>query len=86
MGGACALAIKAHALHREGRRLESHRELWVYKNRVARELGEWVRHAFMVADSMHKNEGMATREDVEDALREVERLVESVRKALGERG
>ncbi len=84
--GACALAIKAHALHREGRRLESHRELWVYKNRVARELGEWVRHAFMVADSMHKNEGMATREDVEDALREVERLVESVRKALGERG
>jgi len=29
---------------------------------------------------------MATREDVEDALREVERLVESVRKALGERG
>jgi len=55
LNGACALAIKAHALHREGRRLESRRELWVYKNRVAREFGEWVRHAFMVADSMHKN-------------------------------
>ena len=83
--GACALAIKAHALARKGVRLESHGELWVYKNEVARELGDWVRIAFKLADSMHKNfyEGLATREDVEDALREVEKLVESVRGALG---
>jgi len=78
--GACALAIKAHALARKGLRLESHRELWLYKNEVARELGEWVRTAFLKADSMHKNfyEGLATREDVEDSLREVEKLVSAI--------
>ena len=82
--GACALAIKAHALARRSRRLESHRDLWLYKNEVARELGEWVRSAFLKADSMHKNfyEGLATREDVEDALREVERLVSAIAKSV----
>ena len=33
--GDCALAIKAHAYARRGMRLESHRDLWVYKNEVA---------------------------------------------------
>ncbi len=82
--GACALAIKAHALARKGLRLESHRDLWIYKNEVARELGDWVRIAFKLADSMHKNfyEDLATREDVEDVLREVEKLVKSVAKIL----
>lgn len=82
--GACALAIKAYALATEGRRLESHAELWVYKDRVAGRLGGWVRVAFMLASSMHVNfyEGLATREDVEDALREVERLVKAVAEAL----
>jgi len=78
--GACALAIKAHALARKGLGLESHEELWLYKNEVARELGDWVRTAFLKADSMHKNsyEGLATREDVEDSLREVEKLVSAI--------
>jgi len=82
--GACALAIKAHSLVRRGRRLESHKDLWLYKNEVAKELGEWVRTAFLKADSMHKNfyEGLATREDVEDALREVERLVSAISKSV----
>jgi uncharacterized protein (UPF0332 family) len=70
--GACALAIKAHALARRGLRLESHRDLWTYKSEVARELGEWVKVAFREADSMRKNfyEGLATREDVEDTPHE----------------
>jgi len=78
--GACALAIKAHALARKGLKLESHEELWLYKNEVAGELGEWVRTAFLKADSTHKNfyEGLATREDVEDSLREVEKLVSTI--------
>jgi len=78
--GACALAIKAHALAKKSVKLESHRDLWVYKNEVARELGDWVRAAFLKADSMHKNfyEGLATREDVEDSLKEVEKLVSAV--------
>jgi len=85
--GACALAIKAHALAKRGLRLESHRDLWVYKNEVAKELGSWVRIVFKLADSMHRNfyEGLATREDVEDALREVERLVNAVDQALREK-
>jgi len=78
--GSCALAIKAYALAKEGRKLESHSELWVYKNYVAAELGEWVKVAFRQADSMHKNfyENQATKEDVEDVLKEVERLVKTV--------
>jgi len=58
-------------------RLESHRELWLYKNEVARGLGDWVRTAFLKADSMYKNfyEGLATREDVEGSLRDIEKLV-----------
>ncbi len=82
--GACALAIKAYVLARYGKRIESHRELWVYKNEVAKELGEWVRIVFKLADSMHRNfyEGLATKEDVEDVLREVQKLVEAVVSAL----
>ena len=37
--GACALAFKAHALAKKSRRIESHAELWIYKDEVARELG-----------------------------------------------
>lgn len=82
--GACALAIKAHALAKKGIKLESHRDLWIYKNEVARELGEWVRTVFRQADSMHKNfyENLATREDVEDVLKEVEKLVTALSKTL----
>jgi hypothetical protein len=44
-----------------------------------------VRTAFKLADSMHKNyyENLATREDVEDALGEVRRLVDAVAGTLG---
>jgi len=83
--GACALAIKAHALAKKELRLESHEDLWAYKNEVAEELGSWVRTAFKLADSMHKNyyENLATKEDVEDALGEVRRLVGAVAGTLG---
>ncbi|MEM2693906.1 MAG: PaREP1 family protein [Nitrososphaerota archaeon] len=86
--GACALAVKAHAMARKGLRLESHADLWAYKNEVALELGSWVRTAFKLAGSMHVNfyEGLATREDVEDALGEVRRLVEEVAKSLSLEG
>ena len=50
--GLIALAIKAHAIARKGLRLESHRDLWVYKNEVARELGDRIRSVFRQADSM----------------------------------
>ncbi len=83
--GAVTLAIKAHALAREGRRLRTHADLWVYKNRVAEELGDWVRHCFRDANAMHQNfyEGTATKEDVEDALECAEKLVKAIREKLG---
>jgi len=82
--GACALTIKAHALMEKGKKLESHRELWVYKNEVAEELGDWVRIAFKLADSMHRSfyENLATREDIGDSLSEVSRLIQEVRKKI----
>jgi len=82
--GACASAIKAYALAKDGIKIESHKDLWTYKNRVARELGEWIRIVFKLADSMHKNfyENLATEEDVRDVLKEVEKLVAEISKVL----
>jgi len=82
--GACALAIKAHAAARKGLVLKSHADLWLYKDEVANELGELIRGAFLMADSMHKNfyEGLATAKDVAVALGEVEKLVKAIREVL----
>ena len=82
--GAAALAIKAHTLAREGKRLTSHGGLWEHKENVAAELGEWVRDVWAHATSMHVNfyEGWATEADVREALRQVERLVRAVRTAI----
>lgn len=85
--GAAALAIKAYAAWREGKRLASHGELWRYKDVVAAELGEWVRDAWNAGNAMHVNfyEGWATREQVVSALKKVSRLVEELtRRVLGE--
>ncbi len=81
---ACALAVKAHALAKKRVRIASRKELWIYRNEVAKELGDWIRSVFRQADSMHKNlyEGLATREDVEDTLREVEKLVKAVKESI----
>lgn len=84
--GAAALAVKAYAEWREGRRLRSHGELWEYKGRMERELGRWVYDAWMAATGMHVcfYEGWCTREDVEEACGRVERLVEAVaRRVMG---
>jgi len=78
--GATALAIKAYAEWREGKRLTSHGELWKYKNKVAKELGNWVRRVFREANSLHTcfYKAWCTREDVEDVLGKVEKLVGEV--------
>ena len=82
--GSCALAIKAHALAKKGITLKSHRELWIYKDEIAQELGDWIRGVFRQADSMHKNfyENLATERDIEDVLKEVEKLVKAISDAL----
>lgn len=78
--GAAALAVKAYAFLRDGRRLTSHGELWVYMRLISRELGQWVRTAWMYANGMHTcfYEGWCAGEDVEDALGWIERLVREV--------
>ena len=78
--GAAALAIKAYAYWRDGRRLTSHGELWEYKRRLAKELGRWVHNSWANATEMHVcfYEGWCAREDIEDALEPVERLVREV--------
>jgi len=82
--GAAALAVKAYASWRDGKRLTSHRELWEYRRLLERELGEWVYNAWMAANGMHTcfYEGWCAREDVEKALRLVGRLVEAVSEAI----
>ena len=78
--GATALAVKAYALWREGRRLASHGELWSYTLTLKRELGSWVHDVWMNAIGMHVcfHEGWCTRDDVEYALNKITQLVKAV--------
>ena len=80
---AAAMAVKAHALARDGRVLDGHAELWEYKDEVAKELGEWVKQAFIQAYALHAAPSNAlVKGDVEDVLRDVEALVRRVMGAL----
>ena len=84
--GAAALAVKAYASWREGRRLTSHGELWEYSKKLINELGEWVRDAWANASDMHTcfYEDWCSEEDVRDALKRIERLVNEItRRILG---
>ncbi len=78
--GAAALAVKAYAYWREGKRLASHGELWEYMRIMAREMGPWVRDAWMHANGMHTcfYEGWCTSEDLEHSLENIEKLVRGV--------
>ena len=78
--GAAALAVKAYAYWREGRRLASHGELCEYMRVMSKDIGPWVREAWMYATSMHVcfYEGWCAEEDVRDALERIRRLVEEV--------
>lgn len=76
--GAAALAVKAIAYKREGVRLSSHGALWEYVGKLVNETGDRdLGRLWRSVSSMHVNfyEGWATREHVEDALRDVENLM-----------
>jgi predicted DNA-binding protein len=79
--GAAALAVKAYAYWREGRRLASNGELWEYTLVLREELGGWVYNSWAQANAMHTcfYEGWCVREHVESALGEVEKLVKAVK-------
>ena len=79
--GAAALAVKAYAFWRDGRRLSSHGELWEYKRRLEDELGEWVSDAWNAGNTMHIcfYEGWCAARDVENAMKRMLRLVEEVK-------
>ncbi len=78
--GAAALAVKAYASWREGKRLTSHGELWDYTLVLRRELGEWVTRVWGVANSMHTcfYEGWCKEEHVQDALEDIGKLVKNI--------
>jgi hypothetical protein len=82
--GAAALAVKAYAYWRDGVRLASHGELWRYKDKIAAELGDWIRDAWNAANAMHINfyEGWATESDVRKAYEEVKNFVDRVAKRI----
>ncbi len=82
--GAVALAIKAYAYNKDNTRLSSHGELWRYKDKIVDVFGQWVRDSWNAAVHMHINfyEGWATKEDVEDAMRKAEKLVEKIRSEI----
>ncbi len=84
--GAAALSIKAYAYWRENRRLSSHRELWEYKRRVAKEIGNWVFDSWASANEMHIcfYEGWCECVDVEEASKRIERLVREIASRIKE--
>jgi len=78
--GAAALTVKAYAYWRDGKRLTSHGELWEYMRLMVKDMGSWVRETWMFANGMHTcfYEGWCAREDVEDSIKRVEKLVREV--------
>ena len=78
--GAAVLAVKAYAYWRDGKRLTSHGELWEYKRKLIKELGKWVHDSWANATEMHIcfYEGWCTKEDIENALEAIEKLVREV--------
>ncbi len=78
--GAAALTVKAYAYWRDGKRLTSHGELWEYKRKLIKELGKWVHDSWANATEMHIcfYEGWCTKEDIENALEAIEKLVRKV--------
>ena len=78
--GAAALAVKAYAYWKEGKRLSSHGELWEYKRRLEDEFGEWVSDAWAQASAMHTcfYEGWCKEKDVTTAWKRIEKLVKEV--------
>ncbi len=78
--GTAALAVKAYAYLKEGRRLASHGELWEYKRKIEDELGEWVHDSWASATEMHVcfYEGWCEGRDVAIAKKRVERLVKEI--------
>ena len=78
--GAAALAVKAYAYWKEGRRLASHGELWEWKRRLEDELGEWVSDSWYAASAMHTcfYEGWYKERDIATAMKRVGKLVREV--------
>ena len=84
--GSAALAVKAVAHAREGRRLTSHSELWEYVSKLVKETGdETLGSLWRTALSMHINfyEGWAPREEVERALKSIANLLGKLKKLKG---
>ena len=78
--GTTALAVKAYAYWRDGKRLTSHRELWEYSKKLIEKLGEWVSDAWNAGNTMHIcfYGDLCTEKDVGTAYKRVERLVREV--------
>ncbi len=77
---AAALTVKAYAYWRDGKRLTSHRELWEDKRKLIKELGKWVHNSWANATEMHIcfYEGWCSREDIENSIEAIEKLVREV--------
>jgi len=83
--GAAALAVKAVAWAREGRRLASHGELWSFVDELARKAGdEAIRDGWRAATAMHVNyyEGWAPEGEVRSCLERVRDLLGRLRGLL----
>ncbi len=84
--GATALAVKAYAAWRDGKRLTSHRELWGYIDRLVEDLGSWIDDAWNAGNAMHAcfYEGWCRDTHVRRAMERIEKLVKEIGDRLRE--
>ena len=82
--GVAALVVKAYAEWRDKKRLTNHGELWEYMRKLKNELGDWVYDSWMSANGMHIcfYEGWCGKEDVEDAIKRIEKLLVEIEKLI----
>lgn len=83
--GAAAHVVKALAA-KEGRKLESHSDLWRFVSELATKLGDKeLRYLWRTANALHQNfyEGWMPPEEVVYSIEDVKVFVEKLRKLLG---
>ena len=75
-----ALAVKAYAYWRGGKRLINHGDLWGYIDVMVNELGDCVRDTWNAANSTHTcfYEGWCTIPHVNAAIIRIEKLINEV--------
>lgn len=82
--GAAILAIEAHSSFVDGKWLSTQKDLWKYKSKLAKRLGEWIHDAWNAAVAMYVSfyEGCADTVSARAAVDRIAKLVKEVEREI----